>query len=153
MIFTNSSPFTPIKYEFNNSFMDWTLQNQEYVEYPVLVQDLQPITELNYLSAYWLWDLKEQIDEEKLPRDSQAHLKDSKWNPYKMDKHNIDESYMQAKINKLVEYLNNCVWNPSMIIIHSKKKSGRKADSSRRSDFIGVSRNGPNWQSMISMQK
>lgn len=38
-------------------------------------------------------------------------------------------------------------------MIHGKKKSERKANSKRRSNFIGVSRNGPNWQAMISIQK
>lgn len=40
-----------------------------------------------------------------------------------------------------------------MVIIHGKKKAERKASSARRSNFIGVSKNGPNWQAMISICK
>mmetsp|Transcript_25968 Transcript_25968/g.29982 ORF Transcript_25968/g.29982 Transcript_25968/m.29982 type:complete len:103 (-) Transcript_25968:39-347(-) len=40
-----------------------------------------------------------------------------------------------------------------MVIVQGKKKAERKANSNRRSNFIGVSKNGPNWQSMISIQK
>jgi hypothetical protein len=40
-----------------------------------------------------------------------------------------------------------------MIIIHRKRKADRKALSSRRSSYIGVSKNGPNWQAMISICK
>lgn len=52
-----------------------------------------------------------------------------------------------------METLNIAVWDPSMSIIHGKKKAERKALSSRRSNYIGVSKNGPNWQAMISICK
>ena len=66
---------------------------------------------------------------------------------------NIDEEYLETKIVRLVDTLEQLVWDPNTIIIQGKKKAGRKADSARRSSFIGVSRNGPNWQAMISIQK
>ena len=56
-------------------------------------------------------------------------------------------------MQELLYLLNYSLWDSSMIIIHGKIKIERKANSKRRSDFIGVSKNGPNWQSMISILK
>ena len=39
------------------------------------------------------------------------------------------------------------------IIIFQKKKHSRAKISDRRSTFIGVSKNGPSWQSMITVEK
>lgn len=66
---------------------------------------------------------------------------------------NIDENYLELKIHELVETLNMAVSDPNTIVIFGKKKNERKANSLRRSNFIGVSKNGPNWQAMISILK
>lgn len=44
--------------------------------------------------------------------------------------------------------------HPDQMLIQSKLKSNRKTNSSkRRSEYIGVSKNGANWQALISIDK
>lgn len=40
-----------------------------------------------------------------------------------------------------------------MVVIQGRRKHERRVVSDRRSNYIGVSKNGPNWQSMISLNK
>ena len=143
----------PTQYYFNDYFMDPSQYYQEYFGYQPLAQELQPSVDLSSLSAYWFWDLQLQVDDDNWACDNLTHIKEKEWSPSKMDRHNVDETYLNKKMNELIEILSHLVWDQSMIVIHGKKKSERKANSKRRSDFIGVSRNGPNWQAMISIQK
>ena len=45
------------------------------------------------------------------------------------------------------------VYDPDVIIVKQAKKIQRKCHSLRKSSYIGVSKNGPNWQAMISVDK
>lgn len=50
---------------------------------------------------------------------------------------------------KALEEITDC----DSLIVRATKKVQRRNRSTRRSSFIGVSRNGPNWQAMISINK
>ena len=63
-----------------------------------------------------------------------------------------DEKKIDEKIRALQKELGK-VKDDSLTIIVGKRKTRRQANSDRRSSFIGVSRNGPNWQAMISIRK
>ena len=56
-------------------------------------------------------------------------------------------------LEKLVNTLNMYPEDLNTIIIFQKKKHSRAKTSERRSTFIGVSKNGPSWQSMITVEK
>ena len=56
-------------------------------------------------------------------------------------------------LENLVNTLNMYPEDLNTIIIFQKKKHSRAKASDRRSIFIGVSKNGPSWQSMITVEK
>ena len=57
-----------------------------------------------------------------------------------------------SRISWLIGLLDQ-VYDDDTIIVKQAKKIQRKWNSSRKSSYIGVSKNGPNWQSMISVEK
>lgn len=81
--------------------------------------------------------------------------------------YNQEPNFMEAKSNKakvlskenqerklcqLLRALEE-ITNSDAYIVTQTKKIQRRNVSTRRSAYIGVSRNGPNWQSMISLNK
>ena len=125
----------------------------ELVTYSIAANNLTLAVDLNFLAAYWLWDLQNQIDCVRCQWSDQILSKSCELKLAKLNKQSIDEAYLETKVQELVDLLDLLAWNPSVIIIHGKAKVERRANSRRRSDYIGVSKNGPNWQSMISIQK
>ena len=141
-------------YLFQQDYSEWPVYTlPHYSEWLSQVISEQPLLNLDSLAAYWLWDFQSQLCSAIWVWNDQTQKQNVKESSFKYDKHNIDETHLNKKIDELYELLNYFTWDPSTILIHSKKKSERKANSKRRSNFIGVSRNGPNWQSMISIQK
>ena len=141
---------------YQNSDANWfepTHYLANLAVFPISEYELYSMADLNVLASYWVWNLKFQIDDIKCKwgdqilkiNDSESHLK--------LNRQNIDEEYLESKVQELIDILNHWVFDPFLIVIHGKTKSERKANSNRRSNFIGVSKNGPNWQSMISIQK
>ena len=62
------------------------------------------------------------------------------------------EQRIDGKIPKIFEslYLIN---SEDSVLIHGKQKLAPRGNSNRRSTFIGVFKNGPNWQALISIDK
>ena len=148
----------------STTFYQTYLFQQDYSEWPIytlphcsewlspVIEELQPLLNLNSLAAFCLWDLQSQYCSTICKWNAQNQKQEKKEttvNP----KMNKDQTRLQLKCNEILNQLQHFIWDPSMILVHSKKKSERKANSIRRSNFIGVSRNGPNWQSIISMKK
>ena len=148
----------------NSNFTQTYLFQQNCCEWPVcaptncsewlspVAEELQLLLNLNSLSAFCLWDMQSQLCSTICRWEDQNQkqkMKEIKMNP----KMNKDQTRLQLKCDEILSQLHQLSWESSIILVHSKKKSERKANSIRRSNFIGVSRNGPNWQSIISMKK
>ena len=65
----------------------------------------------------------------------------------------INDMSLSTLLKKLVDTLNMLSGDFNTIIVFQKKKHERRKASDRRSTFIGVSKNGPSWQSMITINK
>lgn len=66
----------------------------------------------------------------------------------------LDEKDLEKNLNTLLQDLEG-VFNPHATIVNGKRKAAWKANSysQRRSMYIGVAKNGPNWQALISINK
>lgn len=103
------------------------------------------------LSKYWFCDLTTQPDILMNAGMEQSCLD---WDNFgQKKKPNIDEMYLNSKVTELIQALNELTCNEDATAIHHYKKINRKVLSKRKSKFIGVSKNGPNWQAMISILK
>jgi hypothetical protein len=121
---------------------------QEWYSWPLsLPVDLSYLYEI--ASQFWLWDGVIEVPiwypQLQLPYAAE-------------EKRNTSKSWFLAKENiqfKTMNLLHTIEGIPDNInpIIIAAKKIQRKNLSDRRSTFIGVSRNGPNWQAMISINK
>ena len=99
---------------------------------------------------YWLWSggLEMKTFNSYLHLDkSIISEKKNSFNPKVLSQDN-----MQVKLMYLYKLIENTPDWPAPMIV-AAKKIRRKDVSSRRSSYIGVSKNGPNWQSMISINK
>ena len=153
MLSSNSSLIYAYQTNLDESMFGPTAQATEVLLYPSAEYELGSVVDLSILNEYWIWDLKAQVDCVKCQWRDKILNKSFESLPPRLNKQNIDEEYLEIKAKELMDILNNFVWDPLMIVIHGKTKSERKANSNRRSNYIGVSKNGPNWQSMISIQK
>lgn len=61
--------------------------------------------------------------------------------------------FLNSRVTELIHTLNGLTCDLDATAIHHYKKINRKVLSKRKSKFIGVSKNGPNWQAMISILK
>ena len=60
---------------------------------------------------------------------------------------------MTTLLQKLMDTIKILPGDFSSFVTFQKKKHDRVKSSNRRSVFIGVSKNGPSWQSMITVNK
>ena len=152
MLSSNSSLIYAYQTNLDESMFGPITQAAEVPQYSSVEYELGSVVDLSILNEYWLWDLKAQVNDVKCQWRDKIFNKSFESLPPRLNRQNIEE-YLEIKAKELMDILNNVVWDPLMIIIHGKTKSERKANSNRRSNYIGVSKNGPNWQSMISIQK
>ena len=59
----------------------------------------------------------------------------------------------QEHLQNLVEYLDSFATPDSNIFERHIKKSSRRNASSKRTQYFGVNKNGPNWQTLISINR
>ena len=62
------------------------------------------------------------------------------------------EQRIEGKIPKIFEYL-HLICDEDSVLISKKSKLAPRGNSNRRSAYIGVFKNGSNWQSLISIDK
>ena len=64
----------------------------------------------------------------------------------------LETQLFNERISWLLSLLDQ-VYDSESIVVGQARKIRRKYRSNRRSSYIGVSKNGPNWQAMISSSK
>lgn len=60
---------------------------------------------------------------------------------------------LDSSAKSLLQSLTQKFCDDSTIMVYAKKKHERRKRSNRRSTFIGVSKNGPSWQAMITVNR
>ena len=65
----------------------------------------------------------------------------------------IKQLCFQEHLQNLVEYIESFATSDSNIFEHHIKKSSRLNASSKRTQYFGVNKNGPNWQTLISINR
>ena len=65
----------------------------------------------------------------------------------------IEDISLERSAQRMYEALNAKPCDLSATVVFSKKKHERRKRSNRRSHFIGVSKNGPSWQAMITVNR
>lgn len=109
----------------------------------------------NLLMQYWLWDLKyptQQNTLNEIHQELPAYSQTAKTKPKKdlMLKHGQFEN----KADTLLRILQSITsTNVTLVTAKKKAESRRGPMSSKRSTYIGVSRNGPHWQALITIKK
>lgn len=63
----------------------------------------------------------------------------------------IEDKKLEDKIDLLMSHLENSL--SGEYLVRGRKKAENRGGSDRRSTFIGVSKNGPSWQALISIRK
>ena len=122
-----------------------------------LVESRDPKTNEIYcelLRQYWLWDkwclwtcpeesiqnleIKQSKEEEKIHIARVPRIKNIRFDEY---------------LQELIEAI-DMIPNPRNLIFNSKSKSSNRINASlKQTSYIGVSKNGPNWQSLITINK
>ena len=81
-------------------------------------------------------------------KDIQGLLKEIK----SQKKSRIETINLKQNFYNLIRYL-SFVDNSNLVYFGKQKGSNRVNESSKRTSFIGVSKNGPHWQTLISINK
>ena len=148
----SSSTLFPFQHNYNN----WTLESTNYFQinqaYLNMVDSSESTLDLKLLNAFCLWNIQKQIDGIKCSCDNQTKSNSMKKTSIKSKQSYREDSKIDIWVDKVIKMLGRIVGNSS-IIIHGKKKFERTTRSRRRSSYIGVSKNGPSWQSMITVKK
>ena len=118
-----------------------------------MCKELNPELNLNSLAAYCQCEIQSKIDDKVWSQDTNGLKETTPGSSQKTKKYYKSKFNLKIKADRLENVLNHILLSPTLIIVHGKRKAERMSNSRRRSTFIGVSRNGPNWQSMISVDK
>ena len=118
-----------------------------------MCKELNPELNLNSLAAYCQCEVQSKIDDKVWSQDTNGLKETTPGSSQKTKKYYKSKFNLKIKADRLENVLNHILLSPTLIIVHGKRKAERMSNSRRRSTFIGVSRNGPNWQSMISVDK
>ena len=122
-----------------------------------LVESRDPKTNEIYcelLRQYWLWDkwCLWTCPEVSIQNFSAKQIKEeekSMISRIPRIKHIRFEEYLQDLIEAI-----DMIPNPRNLIFYSKSKSSNRINASlKQTSYIGVSKNGPNWQSLITINK
>uniref|UniRef100_A0A7S3N4K7 AP2/ERF domain-containing protein n=1 Tax=Euplotes harpa TaxID=151035 RepID=A0A7S3N4K7_9SPIT len=65
----------------------------------------------------------------------------------------IHDMSLSLRLSEFINILNSMNCDASSVVVLQKKKHDRRRASARRSRFIGVSKNGPSWQAMITVNR
>lgn len=101
-------------------------------------------------STYWLCDLPSSLFSSSFG-DNQELM--ASLYQGKRKKITVADISLEESVRNIYETLNSKQWDMSAVVVHAKRKHERRKQSNRRSNFIGVSKNGPSWQAMITVNK
>ena len=135
---------------------EYCFWNGEEITNDCYVMDQPQLNVINYenlntiLNSFWFGDCMTTIENKE----------DTTINPLNIHEWKRTKKTLLLQtinFNKLIERLIhdlNLIHHYSDEVVIGKNKSNRSANRSfRRSRFIGVSKNGPNWQALISINK
>ena len=158
----------PLYYDSNDKV--WNLFNPSQISISDFSGELAyELSLLKQIEFYWMWDSKtpyswnfNQADSNQLlfPNFYKDQFQPTQSN-FKTSKHSLilmltnihlETQLFNERISWLLNLLDH-VYDYESVVVKQARKIQRKCKSTRRSAYIGVSKNGPNWQAMISAEK
>ena len=132
---------------FIQDYQLWCLKEENEMHTMFQVQDQDIWNKYCYWidSNFWNCNFSNQTNEKE------------RWNKHKTSKSILPPRVKSIDFNSylqnLIEYLDS-VPNPHMIIFRRNFKGTMRLNAStKRSSFIGVNKNGPNWQTLITISR
>jgi len=124
---------------------------------PVMISGHQmPAYRVNPLNPedYWLWEYQ-KYEEKTQDKEYASILKESKMGSKKFQKKERFTDYFAEKAIELSRKLENCTNMTSLYITRSEKpaRSKNSKHPEKRSNYIGVSKNGKKWQALVVIGK
>ena len=132
----------------NSNISQYWFTECEYSLNPVI--DIKRLESVYCLCSINLSNTSEQhLDIIKIWNCSRNPLKDTK----QKRKAKFLDIYFKDNLQKLIKFVRS-IEDESEIMFAGKQKSSSRANaSSKRTSYFGVSKNGPNWQALISINK